>query len=875
MDSQCSLVLPPPPSANASSVSSATRSSSSPNPSPSFVSSTSQSSSPSPSSSSSALRRKSQHLVDPSPGQLTLVVTCVVTQGPGGGGGGGSSGGGTSGTSISKNQMRDYLFFSDPRKKRSDGDNHGGQQQPFYGAPIVLHFDLYPTVWLLSYLQRQVDCRCQFYVDSTASPKTMDLYKQKAKEQKEKEKEGGMSSDVVQRIMESGRFEAKAIEGRQCVNSQAISNHRNDHASYDESRNVRCNDTHETTCSTSSSGQFFLDGRPSLSSSPHRVPSSPSIRGSCQIDRGLRLLLDLPLSLVPSPFPCCRGVVSWSRSYTLLPPVSMFPLSLQKKEKRHRRHPLVRGIMKRKEEREGLLGTRTGLGGGLRGCEARFPFAIFRVAVPSQTSSVEKKSQMTSSVDVSSGDTTSSLQGELTRQEETREREASCKKEVHREKSDHSSSLSDIGSEAPRIRDRSKEEEESGQENFSLQSSSPTGGPPASFSSSLSSSSSSARLDGQSVSSSSSLCQSSLLDPREDFTLLNVVAVACPDGYVILIDWKARAQQMQSIREQQKAKGVHTPSCPHDIPSLKVTISMKETSHQQSENIPAENTRIIPPIEEKDSSLIQVKRRESLVLQTVEDGEGIEGKNLPFASRDGAGSGVDALENGKTGRGVESGGRKDDITEEKEERRLRERMATSQDLHPINRITQATIGGTTDRIDTVSMTGGRENTSSSPSSPSQDTLGTHSSLKSETVREKRRKQTEAGGDEEEEEGKELSLLSEEGDLVVLGATMLGASAAMAKELKVRDDGEALLLRCTDRMVVARLIYPWTCSPPERKTFVKVYREQEREQRHAFLLQQQKQQMQLSHRLAAKNNSAGVGGDSGRTGGKGRGVGFSG
>ncbi|PHJ23486.1 hypothetical protein CSUI_002665 [Cystoisospora suis] len=432
-------------------------------------------------------------------------------------------------------------------------------------------------------------------------------------------------------------------------------------------------------CSVSSTTRRSRTGNPSpsfVSSTSQSSSPSPS-SSSSSLHRKLNRLID------PSP-----------GQLTLV-------VTCVKKEKRHRRHPLMRGIMKRKEEREGLIGTRTGFGGGLRGCEARFPFAVFRVSMPP----VESKSRITPSIDISSRDTTSRLQGELTRQEERRcEREDSSKKE------------------------------------------------------------------------------SSLPDHREESTLLNVIAVACPDGYVILIDWKARAQQMRSLREPQKAKGVYTPCCQCDIPSLKETVTMKETSHQQqNENIPVENPRITPPIEEKDSPSIQVKRRELSVLQTIEDDKGIEAKNLPLASRDG-----------------------DD-------------------------------GG--------------------------DTLDTHSLLNKETLHEKRRTQAEAGegGDEE---GKELSLLSEGGELVVLGATMLGASAAMAKELKVRDDGEALLLRCTDRMVVARLIYPWTCSLPERKTFVKVYREQEREQRHAFLLQQQKQQVQLSHRLAAKNSSAGgAGGNS--------------
>ncbi|KEP60155.1 UNVERIFIED_CONTAM: hypothetical protein HHA_288250 [Hammondia hammondi] len=83
--------------------------------------------------------------------------------------------------------------------------------------------------------------------------------------------------------------------------------------------------------------------------------------------------------------------------------------------------------------------------------------------------------------------------------------------------------------------------------------------------------------------------------------------------------------------------------------------------------------------------------------------------------------------------------------------------------------------------------------------------------------------------------------------IVWGATVVGMSAASAREVSVRDDGEVLLLRCPDRLVVARLVFPWSCSSRERQTLLRVHRDQQREQRQQFALHLQKQLLLLQQR----------------------------
>ncbi|KFH08756.1 hypothetical protein TGVAND_288250 [Toxoplasma gondii VAND] len=90
-----------------------------------------------------------------------------------------------------------------------------------------------------------------------------------------------------------------------------------------------------------------------------------------------------------------------------------------------------------------------------------------------------------------------------------------------------------------------------------------------------------------------------------------------------------------------------------------------------------------------------------------------------------------------------------------------------------------------------------------------------------------------------------------GARIIWGATVVGMSAASAREVSVRDDGEVLLLRCPDRLVVARLVFPWSCSSRERQTLLRVHRDQQREQRQQFALHLQKQLLLLQQRGEAR------------------------
>ncbi|CBZ51001.1 conserved hypothetical protein [Neospora caninum Liverpool] len=100
--------------------------------------------------------------------------------------------------------------------------------------------------------------------------------------------------------------------------------------------------------------------------------------------------------------------------------------------------------------------------------------------------------------------------------------------------------------------------------------------------------------------------------------------------------------------------------------------------------------------------------------------------------------------------------------------------------------------------------------------------------------------------------------------IVWGATVVGMSAVSAREISVRDDGQVLLLRCPDRLVVARLVFPWTC-PMERQTLLRVHREQQREQRQQFALHWQKQQLMQQRGEARAGLGRGRGRGRGRAG----------